>query len=609
MKNKIILSILLFLGSLNYIWASGEVSFKISAPTQVAMNQQFRLELTITNASPKIAQPELKDFVVLSGPAIQNYQQVTMTNGSFVQTTSLVHTYILTPKKEGTYTISPLSFKHDGETVMSNAVTIKVVSAGQANSSQQAYGQRSSNNNSSSASGNSANEPFVKTTYSKRNVYEQEEVVATIKLYHRGNVVQIEDAKLPEYKGCISKDVELKKEDRVGEEEVNGVKYYTYKLKQTILYPQKSGTIAIEKGELTTIMEIQTRSNSFWDFDDFFNTRKRVRKIIPFEGAKLEVKALPSEGKPTEFNNAVGSFKMESSISKTEAKAYDPITIKVKISGTGNIKYVKSPTFNFPTDFDVYEPKENTKANGNSGTREIDYLVIPRHAGTFEIPAASFSYFDLNQKKYKTLKTQEFVLNIEKGENNGENSQVVSNFATKENVQFIGKDIRYINTQNTSVQKKEKEFFGTVGFWLWYIIPLILFIALVILYRKQIKENSNLALVKNKRANKQAKKRLKQAEVNMKAGNKEDFYEEVTKALWGYTSDKLNIPMSELTKETIESELLDHQVNEETVKSFMDILHTCEYARFAPSNKETAMDDMYNETAEVIGKLEEQVRK
>lgn len=609
MRNKIILSILLFLGSLNYIWAGGDVSFKISAPTQVAMNQQFRLELTITNASPKIPQPELKDFVVLSGPSVQNYQQVTMSNGSFNQTTSLVHTYILTPKKEGTYTISPLSFKHEGETVMSNAVTIKVVPASQGNASQQAYGQRSSNNNSSSASGNSANEPFVKTTYSKRNVYEQEEVVATIKLYHRGNVVQIEDAKLPEYKGCISKDVELKKEDRVGEEEVNGVKYYTYKLKQTILYPQKSGTIAIEKGELTTIMEIQTRSNSFWDFDDFFNTRKRVRKIIPFEGAKLEVKALPSEGKPADFNNAVGSFKMESSISKTEAKAFDPITIKVKISGTGNIKYVKSPTFNFPTDFDVYEPKENTKANGNSGTREIDYLVIPRHAGTFEIPAASFSYFDLNQKKYKTLKTQEFVLNIEKGENNGENSQVVSNFATKENVQFIGKDIRYINTQNTSVQKKEKEFFGTVGFWLWYIIPLILFIALVILYRKQIKENSNLALVKNKRANKQAKKRLKQAEINMKAGNKEAFYEEVTKALWGYTSDKLNIPMSELTKETIESELLDHQVNEETVKSFMDILHTCEYARFAPSDKETAMDDMYNETAEVIGKLEEQVRK
>lgn len=609
MRNKIILSILLFLGSLNYIWAGGDVSFKISAPTQVAMNQQFRLELTITNASPKIPQPELKDFVVLSGPSVQNYQQVTMSNGSFNQTTSLVHTYILTPKKEGTYTISPLSFKHEGETVMSNAVTIKVVPASQGNASQQAYGQRSSNNNSSSASGNSANEPFVKTTYSKRNVYEQEEVVATIKLYHRGNVVQIEDAKLPEYKGCISKDVELKKEDRVGEEEVNGVKYYTYKLKQTILYPQKSGTIAIEKGELTTIMEIQTRSNSFWDFDDFFNTRKRVRKIIPFEGAKLEVKALPSEGKPADFNNAVGSFKMESSISKTEAKAFDPITIKVKISGTGNIKYVKSPTFNFPTDFDVYEPKENTKANGNSGTREIDYLVIPRHAGTFEIPAASFSYFDLNQKKYKTLKTQEFVLNIEKGENNGENSQVVSNFATKENVQFIGKDIRYINTRNTSVQKKEKEFFGTVGFWLWYIIPLILFIALVILYRKQIKENSNLALVKNKRANKQAKKRLKQAEINMKAGNKEAFYEEVTKALWGYTSDKLNIPMSELTKETIESELLDHQVNEETVKSFMDILHTCEYARFAPSDKETAMDDMYNETAEVIGKLEEQVRK
>lgn len=608
MKNKIILTLLLLIGGISCLFAGSEnITFKATAPNQVAMNQQFKLEYTITNASPNISEPDLSNFSVLRGPQRQQYQSVSIVNGKFEQQSSLVISYILMPQKEGTFTISPINFKNEGETVMCNAVTIKVVAAGQANSQQGAAASQNNRRNAASNASNAAYDPFVRTSYSKKNVYEQEEVIATIKLYHRGNIVEIEDAKLPEYKGCISKEVQLKKEERTGEEVIDGVKYYTYKLKQTILYPQKSGTIEIDKGELTTIMEIQTRPSNVWDFDSFFNTARRVRKVIPFDGAKLEVKELPA-GKPADFNNAVGSFKMESSISKTESKAHDPITIKVKISGTGNIKYVKSPTFNFPTDFDTYEPKENTKTNGNSGTREIDYLIIPRHAGEFVIPAATFSYFDLNTKKYNTLKTESFSLKIEKGDNNADNSQVITNFTTKENVQILGKDIRFINTQNTKVEKKESDMYGTIGFWLWYIIPLLIFIALTFLYRKQIKENANIALVKNKRANKQAKKRLKLADSYLKQGDKEHFYEEIAKALWGYTSDKLNIPMSELSNDTIEAELQDRQVNEETVKEFMDILHTCEFARYAPSNSGTAMDDLYNKTADVIGKLEEQVR-
>lgn len=602
MKNRIISTLLLLMGAIGYIFAQTEsVSFVATAPSQVAMNQQFKLEYTIKNASPSIQEPNFGDFSVISGPSTQKYESVSIINGNMQRQFSHIITYYLMPTKEGTFTISPISFKHNGENIMCNAVTIKVVAAGQANSQQRVT---SSQNNRNNSSANSANDPFVRTTYSKKSVYEQEEITATIKLYHKGNITQIEDAKLPEYKGCVTKEIQMKNEDRYGEEVIDGVRYFTYKLKQTILYPQKSGTIEIEKGELSTIMEIQSRN--IFDFDSYFNGPRRVRKIIPFEGTQLEVKALP-EGKPADFNNAVGSFKMESSISQTEAKAHDPITIKVKISGTGNIKYIKSPTFTFPTDFDTYEPKENTKTTGNSGSREIDYLIIPRHAGTFEIPAATFSYFDLNTKRYHTLKTESFTLNIEKSDNNTDNSQVISNF-TKENVQIIGKDIRYINTQSTKVEKKEKDIFGTFGFWMWYILPLLLFITLVILYRKQIQENANIALVKNKRANKQAKKCLKQADAFLKAGDKEHFYEEIAKALWGYTSDKLNIPLSELNKESIETELKERQASEDTIQEFMEILHTCEFARYAPSDKETAMDELYNQTADVIGKLEEQVR-
>lgn len=610
MKNRILVTLLLLMGSISMLRASNDnVSFSLRAPSVVEMNQQFKVEYTITNASPQISEPDLKDFVVLGGPSQSQSSSVYMTNGNYTRTTTLSIYYILTPKKEGTFTISPSSFKLNGETIMSNAVTIKVVPAGQ-NTSHQGNGQSNQGGQVNNAT-TAGNDVFIRTTFSKKSVYEQEEIIATITLYHRGNVLEIEDAKMPEYKGFISKDIQLKREDQPGTDVVNGVKYQTFKLKQTILYPQKSGPIEIEKGQLSAILQVPTggQRRGFWGFDDIFNTMKRVRKIIPIEGTKIEVKALPTEGKPADFNNAVGSFKMESDISKTETKAYEPITIKVKISGSGNIKYVKSPTFEFPSDFDTYPPKENLKINGNSGTREIDYLVIPRHAGTFEIPAATFSYFDLNTKRYNTLKTKAFTLNVEKGDNNADNSQIISNYTNKENVKYLGKEIRYINANNTQVEKSEKNIYGSLGFWLWYIIPLLLFIALVILYRKQIKENANVALVKNKRANKQAKKRLKKADTYLQSGESESFYEEVMKALWGYVSDKLSIPLSQLNKETIEEELTNRNVEDDTIQSFMDILRTCEFARFAKSDSQNSMDELYNQTVDVIGKLEEQVRK
>ena len=610
MKNRILVTLLLLMGSISMLRASNDnVSFSLRAPSVVEMNQQFKVEYTITNASPQISEPDLKDFVVLGGPSQSQSSSVYMTNGNYTRTTTLSIYYILTPKKEGTFTISPSSFKLNGETIMSNAVTIKVVPAGQ-NTSHQGNGQSNQGGQANNAT-TAGNDVFIRTTFSKKSVYEQEEIIATITLYHRGNILEIEDAKMPEYKGFISKDIQLKREDQPGTDVVNGVKYQTFKLKQTILYPQKSGPIEIEKGQLSAILQVPTggQRRGFWGFDDLFNTMKRVRKIIPIEGTKIEVKALPTEGKPADFNNAVGSFKMESDISKTETKAYEPITIKVKISGSGNIKYVKSPTFEFPSDFDTYPPKENLKINGNSGTREIDYLVIPRHAGTFEIPAATFSYFDLNTKRYNTLKTKAFTLNVEKGDNNADNSQIISNYTNKENVKYLGKEIRYINANNTQVEKSEKNIYGSLGFWLWYIIPLLLFIALVILYRKQIKENANVALVKNKRANKQAKKRLKKADTYLQSGESESFYEEVMKALWGYVSDKLSIPLSQLNKETIEEELTNRNVEDDTIQSFMDILRTCEFARFAKSDSQNSMDELYNQTVDVIGKLEEQVRK
>ncbi len=617
MKKTLLFLITLTLSCV-YAMAGGDVTFKASAPGTVAMGQQFRLQFDIQNAKPEDFQaPDMSNFTVLMGPSVSSGKSVSIVNGSVSTTENVAYTYVLTPSKEGTFTISPARFTLNGKKIMSNALTIKVVAQqsgsqqGSANSRQQVQ---------SSNTGISDSDLFCVAEYDKKNVYEQEQILTTIKLYHKGNVSGLDNIKLPEYKGFIAQEIEVKDEERnAGIESYNGQRYYVYILKKAILFPQKSGSIEIEPGKMTVVAEIQVRptrrSSSIWDMDDFFGTTQRVKKDVNIKGTKIEVKPLPTQGRPADFNNAVGSFKMESSINSTEVKTNDAITLKIKISGSGNIKYAKEPELDFPSDFEVYDPKVNTKINatknGVNGSKEIEYLVIPRHAGTYEIPSKSFSYFDPKTKKYTTLKTEAYTIKVEKGESSGaENAPVVSNYNNKEDVKYLGKDIRFINAKDTRIDKEQKPFFGTVGFYLWFIIPLCIFSTLFILYRKQLKENANLTLVKNKRANKQATKRLKKAQQHLSKNESEAFYEEVLKSLWGYTSDKLNIPVSELNNDNIETQLTEHKVSENVVKEFMDVLNTCEYARFAPSSDSPAvMDELYRKAADVIGTLEDQIKK
>ena len=614
---KIVFTILSLTIAIFSALADGNVTFKATAPNIVSMGQQFRLEFHISNYEPNredLQIPDLNDFDILSGPNVSRASSVSIINGNMTKTDNFTYTYVLTPKKEGTFTISPARFPLNGKTIMSNAVTIKVDSKA---ASQQNAASGNSDQVRNEDVGLSDNDLFCITQYSKRKVYEGEQLVATIKLYHKGNVRGFDDLKLPEFNGFISQDVNINDKDRTGTETYNGNRYYTYIIKKAILFPQKSGTIDVENGKATIVAQIQRRSNrrrSFWDMDDFFSTTQTVKKDIVIKGSKLEVMPLPSN-KPADFNGTVGAnLKIESSINSTEVKANDPINLKIKISGAGNIKYLKNPEIKFPNDFEIYDPTVDSKVSTSddvvSGSKTIEYLTIPRYAGTYEIPASSFSYFDTRTKSYRTLSTEAYTIHVEKGENNGSaNTTISTNIGTKEDVKLLGKDIHFINTQDTNIKGKSKPIFGSTGYYLWFIIPSCLFIMLFILYRKQIKENSNIVLVKNKRANKQATKRLKQANIHLQANEKEPFYEEVLKALWGYTSDKLNIPIAELDKDTIEARLTEHNVNTNTIADFMNILQTCEFARFAPSGGHEAMDQLYNKAVDLIGQLEEQIKK
>jgi hypothetical protein len=334
-----------------------------------------------------------------------------------------------------------------------------------------------------------------------------------------------------------------------------------------------------------------------------------VKKNIVTPKLTINVKALP-DGKPANFSGGVGEFTISSSISTKELKTNDAVTIKLVISGTGNLKLVNTPEVAFPKDFEVYDPKIDNKftltREGLSGNKVIEYLAIPRHAGNFTIPPVEFSYFDLKSNSYKTIKTEAYNLKVEKGAGNAD--QVIADFTNKEDLKVLGQDIRYIKMGETSLTRKGDFFFGSTTYYLWYIIPLVLFVVFVIVYRKKAIENANVAKVRTKKANKVAAKRMKNAGRLLAENKQEAFYDEVLKALWGYISDKLNIPVSQLSKDNIEDELTKYGVAPELIKDFIGTLNECEFARYAPGNQNEAMDKVYSSAVEVISKMENSIK-
>ena len=323
----------------------------------------------------------------------------------------------------------------------------------------------------------------------------------------------------------------------------------------------------------------------------------------------MHVNALPS-GKPDSFYGGVGDFNISSSISTTEVKTNDAITLRLVVSGTGNLKLVANPEIKFPESFEVYDPKEDSKFKltneGLAGNKVIEYLLIPRSAGSFKIPATDFSYFDTKSKTYKTLKTEEYTIKVEKGEGNA--TQTIANFTNKENLKVLNEDIRFIRLNEVSLTPRGNYFFASTFYWLFYLIPSLVFALFAILYRKKIAANSNVAKMKTKKANKVAIKRMKQAGKLLVDNKKEAFYDEGLKALWGYVSDKLSIPLSMLSKDNIEDALRSHQVDDKQIKEFIAILNECEFARFAPGDPSQAMDKVYKSSLEVIEEMESQVK-
>lgn len=580
-----------------------QVVFKASAPEAVVMGEQFQLVFSVNADGKDLRAPEIPDFNVLIGPSATRSFSSQLINGNITAETTLTYTYILMPKKEGTFNIAPATIKVKGANYTSNALVIKVLPPDKKNEAQTNGGESTSSINSEGL--------FVKMILSKKNVYEQEGVLVTFKLYSLYDC-GLEGVKFPEFEGFLAQEIDLPNKQWVMEN-LNGRNYRSATLKQTVLYPQRSGKITIDAGSIDVVVRIPSQKKVQSIFDEFFDSYQDVQKKLIINPATIDVKPLPS-GKPASFSGAVGNFTMNASISSDNVKANEAVTIKVNITGNGNVKLIKSPTVIFPNDFEIYDAKTETSSKatttGVNGTRNIEYMAIPRYAGDFEIPVIEFSYFDVKSDSYKTIQAGPYKLHVEKGKDGeGGTAPVVSNFSSKESVKYLGKDIRYLKVKGINFAPKNELFFGSFLYVICYIVPLILFIIFFIVYRKQVKENSNIALVRTKKANKIAIRRLKQAGKLLKEHKKEAFYDEVLRALWGYLSDKLNIPQAALTKDNVEVELIKFGVDETLIKEFLDILNTCEFARYAPGQASDTMDKLYDLTIDAMGKMENTIKR
>jgi hypothetical protein len=605
---KIVL-LLIFITTAIASWADEKITFTASAPEVVVSGDQFRLTFSINSQKIKdFRAPNIKGLEVLMGPSRSTQSSTQIINGNVTSTKSTTFTYILMAEKEGTYSIPGATIVADGNNYTSNSVSVKVLPP------DQSIGTASNNGRTSRNQANngkiSEKELFITATASKTSVYEQEAILLTYKIYTQVNLTQLH-GDMPDLKGFHTQEVELSSQKQWSLEHYNGRNYNTTVYSQYVLFPQQSGKLEIPSITFEGTVSQLVASDD--PFDAFFNGGSNyvnIKKNIVAPKLTIDVKQLPA-GKPANFSGGVGEFTISSSINTQELKTNDAVTIKLVISGTGNMKLINTPEVGFPQDFEIYDPKVDNNFNltreGLSGSKVIEYLAIPRHAGNYTIPAIEFVYFDLKSKTYKTLETDPYTLNVAKGEGNA--SQVVSNFTSKEDLKVLGKDIRYIKTGDTNLSPKGNYFFGSTAYYMWYLIPLALFIAFMIVYRKQAIENANVAKVRTKKANKVATKRMKNAGKLLAEKNTSAFYDEVLKALWGYISDKMNMPVSQLSKDNIEEELIRHNVSEELIKDFIGTLNECEFARYAPGNQNEAMDKVYSSAIDVISKMENSIKR
>lgn len=555
----------------------------------VTVGQQFKLTYTLAGQGTNFRHPGFADFKVLAGP--QQQQQMQDINGQVSRTFSLI--YILAATKEGKLQIPGMICSVNGKDVTSNSIDIQVLNPSQAQKQAEAQQKK---------------DVFLKLFVSKTNMVQGEELVVTYKMYTRLDIADISPDKMPSLTGFFAQDFNTDQNFQFKPENLNGVRYHSAVLKQAVLSPQRSGELLVDAYTMDIMVQIHENRQPRNIQEQMFGTFKNVKMKLKSNEVKINVTPLPSKGKKESFQGAVGSFNIKSSIDKQEVKTNEAINLKINISGSGNLKLIKNPNLDFPPDFEVYDPKEkvniSTTANGISGSKSFEYLVIPRHAGEFVIPSIEFTYYDPAKKSYQTINTPEYAISVTKGSGEEEGGATAIRSVRKKDVALLGKDIRYIKKGNARLKEAGSVFFGSRLFWIFMIIPFLIFGGLLVV-RKRIREmQSDVVGMRRKKASKLASKHLETAKKHLKEGKQNEFYEEVFRSLYAYMGNKLNIPVSKLAKETIATRLPGANVEKGLIDGFLNILSECEMARYAPS---AAMNEqeLFDKASDVINKLEE----
>jgi len=608
MKRKLLYIVAFLLVSIYSLEAQTDVKFRTICKKQVAVGEQFQVSYELNGDGNDFKAPNFTNFEIMGGPYTSTSSSVQIINGSVSKTNTQTFSYHLRAIKAGTYTVPSASITVDNKKITSEPCEITVTASSSGSSS-----YNNANNTQSNTSIGNKN-IYLEAIPNKKKVYLGEQILLTYRIFYNIPISQLSVSKSPSYSGFWTKDItdnngSLQQSSIV----VNGQQYNVATIQEIVLFPQKTGNLIIDPLDITCLAQVKQerkRSYGYDPFDDFFNdvmgsSYKSVKKDIKSQPITIEVEPLPTSNKPSSFKGAVGQFTFTSKIDKNELKVNEAFTLTLTVSGKGNIELLELPQPVFPPDFEVYDPKINTSVKNNAqgiyGNKSAEYIIIPRVSGDFTLNDIEFSYFNTSSKKYETLKSDIHTIQVQKG--SGSNNSVVYT-PGQADIKYLGSDIRHINTSNNKLNITGFVFFASNGYFAIIILMTIIFIAVLIINKKINKFNSDKVLVKNRKATKIAKKRFKNAHNHLVTNNQNRFYEEFSQAVWGYISDKLNIPLSQLSMDSVREIMTNRNVPEDIVNEFVDLLNTCEFARFAPGDANKKMDDLYQKGIELITKAE-----
>ena len=599
--------------ALSAVLAHAQTGIQVQTHNVVALDEQFNVTFIIEGSKPSSFSWEPgEDFVLVWGPQQGRSTSVQIINGKRTESSQTTYSYILKPVKAGKFTLAKASAKVKGDEIFSQEQTIEVVASGSSSSS----GQSASSGQSQSAQARpsqqgviSDNDIFMNISLSRTNVVLGEPITATVKLYQRVNISGFESASFPSFNGFWSQEIETPTNIEFSRETYNGQIYNAATLRKFVLIPQQTGQLKIDPAELVCLVSVRVSSGGNSIFDGFFDDYRTVRKKVVTKPMTVNVSPLPS-GAPASFGGGVGEFSISAKVSKDSLLTHEAASLIVTVSGKGNVSLLETPKVSFPPDMEVYDTKvvSNVSAGGLSGSKRYEYPFIPRSYGDFVIEPVKYSYYDVNQKKYVTLETAPIELKVGKGKEADASSPVVVPGVNRKDVKNLDSDIRYINTKDPQLAAMGDFFIGSGLFWVLMALITVAAVAFWLIFRKLAARKADVAGTRNRKATKMALKRLQLANTFLKQNLYTAFYEELHKALLGFISDKLNMPVAELSRERISETLKSENVQQEQIDTFISILDACEFARYSPSSGHEAMEAHYTSALDVISSIDSSMK-